>query len=274
MRIAVDHRTHYRFSKPQARLVQMLRMTPLGTEGQTIVDWNISVSCDAKLRYQADGYGNAVTMLYADGPIEQIEIAVTGEVLTSETHGIARGAPEPLPPMLFRRLTPMTRADDAIAGFADALGDPLRDPLDWLHRLNRAIGDRFDVVASSSGSAPCEAPECFAQAALSPRGLAHVFLASARHAGIPARHIGGYSLVPCVDRAHPRPHDWVEAHVEGIGWIGFDPSIGQSPDLDHVRVAVGLDSSETAPIAGSRLGEGKEELDVELSVDQLGGAND
>lgn len=274
MRIAVDHRTHYRFSKPQARLVQMLRMTPLGTEGQTIVDWNIAVSCDAKLRYQADGYGNAVTMLYADGPIEEIEIAVSGEVLTSETHGIARGAPEPLPPAVFRRATPFTRADAAISAFSDAIGDAEGDRLAWLHRLNRAVHDRFDVAASAAGSAPCAAPDCFTERSLSARGLAHVFLAGARHAGIPARHIGGYSLVPCVDRAHPRPHDWAEAYVEGIGWIGFDPSIGQSPDLDHVRVAVGLDSSETTPIAGSRLGGGKEELDVELSVDQLGGGND
>lgn len=274
MRIAVDHRTHYRFSKPQARLVQMLRMTPLGTEGQAIVDWNIAVSCDAKLRYQPDGYGNAVTMLYADGPIDEIEIAVSGEVLTSETHGIARGAPEPLPPMVFLRTTSLTRADEAIGAFAAAIGDPVRDPLEWLHRLNRAVHDRFEVTASSAGSVPCAAPDCLTQDALSPRGLSHVFLAAARHMGIPARHVGGYSLVQCVDRAHPRPHDWVEAHVDGIGWIGFDPSIGQSPDLDHVRVAVGLDSSETAPIAGSRLGEGKEELGVELSVDQLGGAND
>ena len=272
MRIAVDHRTHYRFSKPQARLVQMLRMTPLGTEGQTIVDWNIAVSCDAKLRYQPDGYGNAVTMLYADGPIEEIEIAVSGEVLTSETQGIARGAPEPLPPMVFRRTTALTRADSAIAGFTDALGDPFRDALEWLHRLNRAVFDRFEITPEAV--VPYSAPESFAQKSLSPRGLAHVFLAAARHAGVPARHVGGYSLVPCVDRAHPRPHDWVEAYAEGTGWIGFDPSIGQSPDLDHIRVAVGLDSSETAPIAGSRLGGGKEEMDVELSVDQLGGASD
>ncbi|MFX5510419.1 transglutaminase N-terminal domain-containing protein, partial [Acinetobacter baumannii] len=39
MRLAVDHRTVYRFTEPQARVVQLLRLTPADTDQQTIADW-------------------------------------------------------------------------------------------------------------------------------------------------------------------------------------------------------------------------------------------
>ena len=54
MRIAIDHRTRYRFSEPQARLVQMLRLTPCDTRDQTVVSWMIGVDCDARMRDAAD----------------------------------------------------------------------------------------------------------------------------------------------------------------------------------------------------------------------------
>jgi transglutaminase-like putative cysteine protease len=58
----------------------------------------------------------------------------------------------------------------------------------------------------------------------------------------------------------------VEAHVEGLGWVGFDPVTGLSPDDSYVRVAVGLDALGAASIAGTRIGSGDEELDVDLRV--------
>jgi hypothetical protein len=60
------------------------------------------------------------------------------------------------------------------------------------------------------------------------------------------------------------------AWVEGLGWIGFDPSTGFSPDESYVRVAIGLDASSAAATGGMRIGQGQEQLDVDLHVDQLG----
>ena len=47
---------------------------------------------------------------------------------------------------------------------------------------------------------------------------------------------------------------------------GFDPARGISPDDCYVRVAAGLDDSDTAPVSGSRAGSGDETLDVEVRV--------
>ncbi len=265
MRIAVDHRTQYRFSEPQARIVQMLRLTPTDTQDQTVVNWHIGVDCDARLRDAADGFGNRVTMLYAEGPIAAIEIAVTGEVLTLPAGGLVRGAAEPLPPLLFRRATPATAADAALAAFAEEA--TAGDPLDRLHRLNAAFHARFPDVedARDRGRSAAEAFGCTAP---SSREAAQMFLAAARSLGAPARYVTGYRGD---GTTHGAPHAWAEAHVEGIGWVGFDPATGLSPDESYVRVAVGLDAAGAAAVAGTRIGAGEEALDVDVQVGRMGG---
>ena len=54
--------------------------------------------------------------------------------------------------------------------------------------------------------------------------------------------------------------------MDGLGWIGFDPGAGWCPEDEYVRVAVALDGAGAAPLAGSRQGEGAEELDVDVAV--------
>ena len=91
-----------------------------------------------------------------------------------------------------------------------------------------------------------------------------MFVACARSLDIPARYVTGYCDLQ--DGRRPTPHGWADGWVEGIGWIGFDPTLALSPEEHHVRIAVALDAAGCAPVAGSRLGEGEECLDVEVRV--------
>lgn len=269
MRLSIDHRTLYRFSAPQARLVQMLRMTPGDTLHQTIADWRIDVDCDARLKSARDGFGNRVTMLYVEGPLDGIEICVSGEVLTTPFSGVLEGVTERFPPALFLRSTPVTQADAAIAGFAESASAEA-PPLDRLHALNRAVHRRFPLLKRRT-SPNHPAAETFAEGRGSARDLAHLFIAAARSIGAPARYVSGYSLIVANGATQPTPHGWAEAYVEGLGWIGFDPSMGLCAAEEYVRVAVGLDAAGAAAVAGSRLGEGREQLDVDIHVEQVAG---
>ena len=66
--------------------------------------------------------------------------------------------------------------------------------------------------------------------------------------------------------AQDATHAWADAHVEGVGWVGFDPSNGISPDGRYVRVASGPDYAACAPVRGLRQGYAGESLDVSVSV--------
>ena len=262
MRLTIDHRTVYRFSEPQRRLVQMLRMTPGNSHDQTVAAWRIDVDCDAKMRSARDGFGNIGTMLYVEGPVDGIEITVSGEVLTSHSNGVLHGAHEVFPPALFLRHTILTPADPAIAAFArGTAGDATA--LGSLHRINKALHERFAVDHARPDPA-LDAGSAFALERATPRDLAHVFIVAARSLGAPARYVSGYQLAE--ERHSPTPHGWAEAHVEGLGWIAFDPCSGRCPQDDHVRIANALDSSGAAAVAGSRLGDGDERLDVDVAV--------
>ncbi|OYX37968.1 transglutaminase N-terminal domain-containing protein [Sphingomonas sp. 32-62-10] len=246
MRLSIDHRTLYRFSTPQSRLVQMLRMTPSDTHDQTIAAWRIDIDCDARLKEARDGFGNKVTMLYAEGPISAIEICVTGEVLTAPNAGVIDGSTERFPPDLFLRSTPLTQADAAMADFAQAAASG-GSPLERLHALNRAVFDRFTLCLRRPVQGRTAA-QAFAEERAPARDLAHIFIACARAIGAPARYVSGYS---------------------GLGWVAFDPGTGLCATQDYVRVSIGLDAAGAAPVAGSRLGDGNEELDVDISVDTI-----
>jgi transglutaminase-like putative cysteine protease len=263
MRLSIDHRTSYRFSAPQARLVQLLRLTPQNTHDQTVAQWRIDVDCDAQLRPGRDGFGNCITMLYVHGPVESIELAVSGEVLTSHSSGVLHGTAEPLPPQVFLRATEATAADPDIAAFAQEIGG--KGPLNRLHRLNDALHARF-TFDSGRPLPGLDAAAAFAQETATARDMAQMFLVAARSLDIPARYVSGYRRIEGDGDHRPTPHGWAEAHVEGIGWVAFDPCVGRCPEDDYVRVAVALDAAGAAPVAGSRLGEGAERLDVDVNV--------
>lgn len=262
MRLTIDHRTTYRFTAPQGRVVQLLRVTPRNTHDQTVAEWNIAIDCDARLRDHRDGFGNITTMLYAEGPLSGIEITVSGEVVTSSSSGVLQGTFEPLPPTLYLRSTPATNAEAALAAFGRDTADG-KTPIAALHALNAALHGRFrlDTGRPEPGLTVTAA---FARETATARDLAQMFVAAARAAGFPARYVTGYCDM--LSGGRPTPHGWADAWVEGLGWVGFDPSLGLSPEERHVRVAVALDAAGCAPVAGSRLGEGRECLDVEVQV--------
>ena len=266
MHIFVNHRTHYRFSEPQARLIQLLRLTPSSHEGQTIVDWRIDVDCDARLKHSRDGYGNDVTMLYVDGPIEHLGISVTGEVLTVDRAGLVGGTVETLPPLLFTQMTPLTRAcSDILALVRDVEGEG-GSALDRAHRLNHVVHHRLRFDADRA-VADRDAATVIADGHGIGMDFAHVFIAAARAMGIPARFVSGYLYCDDADDPHRHaPHGWAEAFIEDYGWIGFDPAYEICPHEAYVRVAIGLDYREAAPISGARVGGGQELLEVGVRI--------
>ncbi len=98
--------------------------------------------------------------------------------------------------------------------------------------------------------------------------ISHIFIASARSLGIPARYVSGYLHRADGQNDQQAGHAWAEAYVDGLGWVAFDATNGMCATDAYLRVAVGLDYLSAAPLRGSRIGGDGEGLDVRIRVDQ------
>ncbi len=268
MRIAIFHDTTYRYTTPARSVIQTLRMTPRNHEGQYVVSWRIMVSADCKLDQQQDAFGNITHSFTADGPVDELVVHAEGQVEIENTHGLVQGAVERFPPDLFLRETPLTEAGDAIAATARQIkSDAGPDVLSVLHALvSHLHGDMtFD---SNPTSVVTTAREAFALKRGVCQDFTHIFIAAARHLGIPARYISGYFCRADGVTEQDAGHAWAEALVPDLGWVAFDPTNGISATDQHLRVAVGLDYLSAAPVRGAQAGGSGEALSVRVLVDQ------
>jgi transglutaminase-like putative cysteine protease len=161
---------------------------------------------------------------------------------------------------------------------------------------------------STPGSPGTTAATAFAARRGGCGDMAHIFIAAARSLGVPARYVSGYLCGDGDGGSHSASgngscqsssgaggfadagagdqyasqtlsgdalsgnalagHAWAEAHVPGLGWVGFDPALKLCVTDRHIRVAMGLDHLGAAPLRSAQFGGGgaQETLAVRLTV--------
>lgn len=99
--------------------------------------------------------------------------------------------------------------------------------------------------------------------------FAHLMLAVCRCKGIPARYVSGYVCSPeepNAMRAEGATHAWVECLMPSGEWRGFDPTNELLANEHYVRLHVGRDYADAAPIKGVYRGPADHEMEVEIRV--------
>lgn len=270
MQIQIRHETRYDYDRDVAFSSQLLRLTPRDHAGQRVLAWRVTTGDDRPLVRTDDGYGNAIHLTATTGAHAGTLAVAEGRVETTDTSGVVRGAVERLPPIFFLRATAATRPDEALTAFAGEIAG-VADTLERMHALLGAVRDHVDYVLGATGP-ETSAAEAFAQRRGVCQDHTHIFLSVARATGVPARYVSGY-LVPLTGQAtSDAAHSWAEAYIDDLGWVGFDVANGICPTEAYVRVAIGLDALEAAPVRGIRRGEADESLRVAVDVWHSAGA--
>ena len=270
MRIRISHATVYHYDTPPSGVTQILRLTPRNYDGQYIVNWLIDLSQDCRLHRHEDAFGNISHTFTADGPFDELTISIEGLVETQDLGGVVGGTVERFPTSLFLRETALTKADAAIGAFADAAvvnANGKTGRLAVLHHLTRELNSKIKFDTDPTHVATTAA-EAFAIQRGVCQDLTHIFIAAARHLGIPARYVSGYFHRADGVIKQDAGHAWAEGYVEDLGWVAFDPTNGISATDAHVRVAIGLDYLSAAPVRGTRFGGTGEMLQVAITVAQ------
>lgn len=267
MRLAIRHTTRYSFKQPVVHALQRLRLTPKETQGQSILHWDMSYeNAYPELEYD-DQHFNNVTMIAVEPGASEVTVTCRGEVETEDNHGVIGRHSGHLPLWSFLGQTRRTKPGPKMrAMIREISGIDEHAKLDYLHALSSRIRE---VVAYETGKT--EVGTTAEEAVASGHGVcqdhAHIFIGAARAADIPARYVSGYLMMN--DRIEQEAsHAWAEAHIDGLGWVGFDVSNGISPDPRYVRVATGRDYKDAAPVTGISFGTTEQVLTVDVAVEQ------
>jgi transglutaminase-like putative cysteine protease len=238
MRFSITHQFSYAYESPVRLSTQYLRLTPRDTTRQKVLSWHLHMPGPA-LR-TTDGYGNVLHVLTIDKPVSGIAIQAQGSVETAavlDEPSDFTGAP--LSPLLFVRPTGLTRADEALAAFAEKFRRDI-GTLVGLHELAAAIHGK-----NGKGSAA---------------DAAHAFIGCCRYLGVPARYVSGY-----VYDEQVAMHAWCEAWVIDR-WRSFDIAHDSVVGEAHIKIAIGADYLDACPVRGVRVGGGSETLMAQAQV--------
>ena len=264
MLLSVEHVTVYRYDRPVRGVVQSHRLMPSKFDGQKVLDWSVTMTGGELGSAFRDGAGDWVQGWTVAGPVDEIEVRVSGRVLTTDLAGILRGHKELVPPETYLRNTEATFADAALQELGQIIA-AAESPLAGCHNLTDAISD---AIAYKPGStrARTTAAEALAQGEGVCQDHAQALISAARSGGIPARYVSGYLQSGQDGMDHEAAHAWGELYIAGIGWIGFDPANRCCPDDRYIRIGSGLDAQDAAPIRGISRGSGSEILSVTVAV--------
>jgi transglutaminase-like putative cysteine protease len=268
MRLSVHHITRFEFDQPSGHSIHDVRLTPKPATGQRVLSWRIDGP--GKRSDWVDGHGNQVTTFSVAARHDAIEIAVAGIYDYSGADQWLRYGDMPtLPAPFWLRNTGFARHDPSfdpvIKGLAERAADPT-ERVTALHELMERVGGRI-AYKSGVSTVDTTAAEALARGAGVAQDSAHVFIACCRRLGVPARYVSGYLRNDDPDLHVGRTsHSWAEAWVPGLDWVGFDPTNGISPRGDSLRVAIGLDYHDAAPVSGRRVGFGDAKMSVTASV--------
>jgi len=283
VRIAIRHRTEYRFDGPVFLEPHVVRLRPRGDASQRLLSYSLSIDPTPTVR--ADNFdldGNVVTQAWFDGTTERLAVESTASVETLTTDPFrflldepARTLPDVYQSRLRSQLAAYRKAPEALAApvsaFAAAVVADVGGRVDEFPRvLARRLQKDHRVERRAEGP-PLPAETTLKERRGACRDLAVLFMECCQAAGLAARFVSGYAHVD--DDRDRELHAWCEVYVPGGGWRGFDATTGLAVADRHIALAAAAEPVRAAPVSGSFRGSATATLvtTVELEEELLPG---
>ena len=276
-RVAVEHRTTYRYAGPVWSSYNEARLTPLTTDVQLVLDSTVAVEPATRSSRYLDYWGSVVhafdlqvphteLVVTARSLVETAAVPAPGGGLAWEDLGSARVRDEQAELLAPTAMVPSDpRLDEVAAALRHG-----RDPRATARAAVEWVRDQLRYVTGSTG-VHTSAVEAWEGGSGVCQDFAHLALAVLRAAGIPARYCSGY-LHPNADAGigeavAAESHAWIEWWTGD--WHAADPTIGYPAGERHVLVARGRDYTDVAPLKGVVHGGPTASLEVEVTVTRL-----
>jgi transglutaminase-like putative cysteine protease len=289
-RLKIRHATTYTYDRPVTKSAHRLHLRPIFDWKQLVKSYRLTVNPlpdGGSVTEFEDVFGNFAAKFDVTTPYTELTIGAESEVevLDVDPFEFAAGLnPRPTFPlvwmpwelkMLQPYLTPTEIPDTQLLELYEYAMSFARanknDVLETLFAINLALfreyqytpgctnfqTTAFDVMTTKRGV--CQ-------------DFANLFIAMARLLMIPARYVCGYIYTGNTGTTRAQSdasHAWVQLYIPGVGWKGFDPTNGILPHQDHVRVGVGRNYRDVAPLTGTLYSPAFESMRFDVEVADL-----
>jgi len=281
----IKYKTAYHYEQAAYDSINETRLRPLECVHQRVLAFRLEVEPKAEIREFRDRFGNTAHTVEIRQP--HSDLVITAESLVERTD---------VTPALSQHIAfkdYLRKDDQRTHQYGDFLGQTPYIPFSprlrrcfwsahpsmdedvktYVERIISFVRDQFgydrgtthvhstvdDILTSGGGV--CQ-------------DFAHLTLGLLRLAGVPSRYVSGYLAPRRAGTDGPPPelasHAWIEVLLPGLAWTGYDPTHRCRTDRHYVRIAVGRDYRDVAPVSGSYKTEGgKQKMSYELKLNEV-----
>jgi len=284
----VRHRTTYSYGNAVAFARCVLRLTPVSSASQTLLEYSVTVTPTPSKTIKRMGpfnegtetitiekpHAKLIVVAHSRVDVHAPSLPIAAESLAWEqvrAQSLRTADLGPLSPAIYLYPSLRTPVLPQLTAYGRDCFPPGRPVVEAVAALMDKIYTDF-TYDSEATTVSTPARDAFEKRRGVCQDFAHIMISVLKGLGLPAAYVSGY-LRTIPPPGKPRlegadaTHAWIQVWCgTRDGWVGFDPTNSILVRNDHVTLAVGRDYSDVAPIDGIMLSPGKQEIKVEVDV--------
>jgi len=272
IRVALTHRTSYRYDRPVTLGPQIVRLKPAPHCRTPIISYSQKIEpAEHFINWQQDPFGNFMARLVFPEKTRLFQVTIDVVARMDAINPFDFFLEENVREVPFRydaatakELAPYLEVTENGPLLKKLVGEVDLKPqstVDFLVAVNAMLQQRIGyIVRMEPGVQTPE--ETLSRGKGSCRDTAWLFVQLLRHLGYAARFVSGYLIqlkadLRATDGADGPEEDftdlhaWTEIYVPGAGWIGLDATSGLFAGEGHIPLAATPAPQSAAPISGA-----------------------
>lgn len=272
IKVALHHRTHYKFDRPVALSPHIIRLRPAPHTRTPIESYAMNISPKEHfINWQQDPFGNYLArIVFLEKATElRIDVELIADLSVINPFDFfyeesARTYPFEYSKRQLEELQPYLEIVDDGPLLNELLKEISKEEqptTDFLVHINQTVNQKLNYnLRMNPGVQSCE--QTLDVRSGSCRDFAWLMVQLLRHRGIAARFVSGYSVQLKPDQKPLEGpagvledvtdlHAWAEAYIPGAGWIGLDATSGLLTTEGHIPLACVPHFESAAPVEGA-----------------------
>ncbi len=272
----IHHRTTYEYDRLVKESVNEIKIFPFQSDDQEVLQHDLMITADPAVHVYYD-YWNNKTGVFNLLPAHNL-LAIESRLIVRTNEKLPLNAAlssgfEELQAELNGNLNllelSIPDSDNALAALREIISElyePSKTIAQFTEDCCHYIYERFKYIKGIT-DIETTVEQVLQQRAGVCQDFAHVMLQVLRTLSIPCRYVSGY-ICPNKNgmRGEGATHAWVEVYIPHYGWAGIDPTNNIWVSNKHIKLAVGRNYHDCAPLKGTFKGPALQKLSVYVSV--------